>query len=142
MHEWKAIQKEEDKHIIYGNDITANLVACSHMLHGDNHHCTTEKPACQPLACQPACFEVYFRIPYSSHYTVQITTRITTIQQNQPTLSAFIPAPISLLAIASPILVSQSMDMELMDYGKDSQYTCSGFGMTRTSFFFFFVGNC
>ena len=71
----------------------------------------------------------FVRKPYSSHYTVQITSRITTIERKQPTLSAFIhrllSAKISLLAMATStphMLHSKSMDIMAIDHEKDLQW--------------------
>ena len=99
-----AFRKRHPKHITHGNDVT-DLVAYSHMLLGQLHHYTTEKLPASPLpASQPA--EDHCEHPYSTLFTVQIiiqTVVAYTPFSRKPTLSVFIPAPISLLATASPV---------------------------------------
>ena len=99
------------------------------------YHCTTEKPARQPHACQPASFELSFRIhvtPNTKHQTSGFSQRqsIHPHQYQQHT-------PVS----PQPPFIKYSINWSMKHVWINGSHD-SGSEITRTLFFVVFVGNC
>ena len=95
------------------------------------YHCTTEKPARQPHACQPASFELSFRI-HTTHRTPNIKI--------QPTLGHSFPISISnthsLISPQLSFINYYSINWSIKHIWINGSYG-SGSGMTGTLFLLF-----
>ena len=105
-------------------------------------HCSTEKPARQPLACQPACLGLLQntcvprtkRLNSFRNHIRLIDNDHTSIYSRTANASAFIPSQFHTPTSPTHIPANQSMDMCM-----GQQY--QGSGMTRTSCFLVFCGH-
>ena len=100
------------------------------------YHCTTEKPARQPHACQPASFELSFRI-HTTHRTPNIKIQ-PTLGHSSPISTSNTHSPIS----SQPSFINHySINWSMKHVWINGSHG-SGSEMTGTSFFVVFVGNC
>ena len=76
------------------------------LLHGSKHHCTTEKSARQPYACQSASFELSFRI-HITYHTPNIRIQ-PTLEHSFPISTGKVPA--THLHLAAAIIHQSSIN--------------------------------